>query len=81
MKLISYLDGKKTYIVSGATALSGLLPLLDGHHYVAALAFLLSGAFGASIRGAIKKVEKLLKLPAPVDAVINQEVQAVTQGE
>jgi len=75
MNLIQYLDGKKSYIVSALIALQGLIPLLHGHHYEAALAFLLAGAFGGSIRGAVAKVEK--KLPAPVDTAINAEIAKV----
>lgn len=68
--IISFLSGKKTYLVSLVSVIYGLVSLIQGHHWTQILPYLLGGAFGGAIRAGVAKVEK--KIPAPVDNVVNK---------
>lgn len=72
------LKGKKTYLVSLLTAAVGVVNLVNGHQDSQVLPYLLAGAFGGALRGAIAKVEaKLLALlPKPVEALVKPELDA-----
>lgn len=78
MNLVKYLEGKKTFIVAGVTAVYNVLVVFHALSSKDQLAIngVLAGGYVTTLRAAIKKIET--KLPAPVDAVINQEVEAVT---
>lgn len=73
--LVDFLNGKKTYIVSFLTVLSGVVDLINGGQLAQVLPYLLAGAFGATIRSAVSKVEA--KLPANVQAVVDPIVNDV----
>lgn len=73
------LSGKKTYLVSVACVLYGVVIYgLDDKDWQGCLKFILAGAGGASVRAAIAKVEALLLelLPKPVENVVKPIVDA-----
>ena len=79
MSVLSYVEGKKTYIVSGLSVADGLVQLVQGHHWGQILPYLFAGAFGGALRAAVAKVEAKVDplLPAPIQAVVQAEVQKV----
>lgn len=72
LKIVTYLDGKKTFIVSALATLNGVVQLANGHKWQQIIPYLLAGAFGVTIRLAIAKVEA--KLPPVVDDIINSQI-------
>lgn len=76
--MLNLLKGKKTYLISAISAVAGALQLLNGGHKLAAVQFLFAGAFGASLRAAVAKVEArvLSLLPKPVEKLVEPSVNA-----
>lgn len=62
-KGLAWLDGKKTYIVSGLTTLDGVVQLVQGHNWNQIIPFVLAGAFGAALRAAVAKSGVVVEVP------------------
>ena len=75
VKVVDFLAGKKTYIVSGLTVFAGVVDLINGGQWLQVLPFLLAGTFGVTVRAAIAKVESAL--PQNVQNVVDPVVTAV----
>lgn len=70
---VTWLSGKKTYLVSLLSVVDGTVQLINGGHWSQVLPYLLAGAFGGAIRAAIAKVEA--QLPANVDAFVGPVIK------
>jgi hypothetical protein len=73
MNFIIKLQGYKTYIVSGVSEFYAVLSLIQGHHYTQVIPYIFAGAFGSTLRAALKKLEK--KLPVADQSIVNDLIK------